>query len=437
MRTFLIVMKIILSIFGIIWNCFVKLIIMIISAWNKYVRARNDRINRGVTEIKSSTYDSLLPDNRSVENAMVSGGSAQVRAGFISRYASNANNQGYPVIILHENNTSLPYELTSAISKQNLVIIDQRNPAFEPFYKLSAREINRLMFETATKDYDLKKNASYYIDGMCDFLKYKKVPPTLKAFNSCPHVDLFDKIDLLVVQGIITDTQGQGIKSKIMMGQSEQFKLSSLFEDLYDQSERILCKTKGASKYNVVQAVSDRKVLVIDISSNVNNLLVNVLLSQIRQVVSKGSNMVLIMDELTSSGNELVKKILCERTDKCKLISCSSDAYSMCDGDEKTFSTVVGNCEDIIILGHSSGATCTKWAETIGYYNKEEESSSVAKGSMRHSPFSLFPGSNNTVTKNYNIKREYIVRPELINRMGSNEVYAYRHSDNKLIHTYL
>ena len=173
MRTFIIVMKIIFGIFGIIWNCFVKLINMIISAWNKHVRARNDRINRGVTEIKSSTYDSLLPENRSIENAMVSGGSAQVRAGFISRYASNANNQGYPVIILHENNTRLPYELTSAISKQNLVIIDQRNPVFEPFYKLSAREINRLMFETATKDYDLKKNASYYIDGMCDFLKYK------------------------------------------------------------------------------------------------------------------------------------------------------------------------------------------------------------------------------------------------------------------------
>lgn len=56
---------------------------------------------------------------------------------------------------------------------------------------------------------------------------------------------------------------------------------------------------------------------------------------------------------------------------------------------------------------------------------------------MRYSSFSLFPGSNNTMTKNYNIKREYIVRPNLINRMGSNEVYTYRHSDNKLIHTFL
>ena len=79
MRTFIIVMKIIFGIFGIIWNCFVKLINMIISAWNKHVRARNDRINRGVTEIKSSTYDSLLPENRSIENAMVSGGMHQTQ----------------------------------------------------------------------------------------------------------------------------------------------------------------------------------------------------------------------------------------------------------------------------------------------------------------------------------------------------------------------
>lgn len=203
-----------------------KLINMIISAWNKYVRARNDRINRGVIEVKSSTYKSLLPDNRTVENAMVSGESVQVRARFISRHASNANNQGYPVIILHENNTSLPYEQMSAISKQNLVIVYQRNPVFEPFYKLSARKINRLIFETATKDYVLKKmRVTTYIDEMGDFLKYKKIAPTLKSFNSCPHVALFDKIDSFVVQGIISDTQGQGIKLKIMMGQSEQFRL--------------------------------------------------------------------------------------------------------------------------------------------------------------------------------------------------------------------
>ena len=437
MRTFLLVMKIIGGIFGFIWNCFVKLINAIISLWNKHVRARNDRINRGVTDIKSSTYESLIPDNRPVDNAMVSGGNAQVRAGFAARYAFNATAQGYSVIVLHENNTALPHELTAKIGKQDLIIVDQRNQVFEPFYKLSSKEINRLIFETATKDYDLKKNASSYVDGMCDFLKHKKIPPTLKSFNSCPHADLFDKIDSLVIQGLITDTQAQEIKSKLMIGQSEQYKLASFFEDLYDQFDGILCKSKGVSRCNIVQAIADRKVLAIDISSNVNSLMVNMLISQVRQAVSKGCKIALVLDNLTTSGNELVKKILCEKTEKCKLISCSSDAYSMCDGDEKTFSIVVGNCEDIIILGHSSGATCSRWAETIGYCNKEEESSSVAKGSMRHSPFTLFPGSNNTVTKNYNIKREYIVRPEMINRMGTNEVYAYRHSDNKLIHTFL
>ena len=70
-------------------------------------------------------------------------------------------------------------------------------------------------------------------------------------------------------------------------------------------------------------------------------------------------------------------------------------------------------------------------------FNKEEETQSFEKGSMRHSPFTLFPGSNTSTSKSYSIKREYIVRPELINRMTSNEFYMYRHSDNKLIHSFL
>lgn len=430
-------MKIILGIFGLMWNCFVAILNIIISIWNKYVRARNDRISRGLTEIQSSTYESLLPDNWTIENAMISGGDAQVRTGFVARYANIANNQGYPVIILHENNKILPYKLKASINQQKLIVVDQTNPVFEPFYKLSTREIKKIIQETATKDYDLKKSAGYYIQGMCDYLKYKKSVPTLRNFMSCPHEDLSDNIDSLVVRGLISDKQGKDMKSKLMMGQTEQIKLSSLFEDLYDQSELILCKNKKSMKYNIVQAISDRNVLAIDISSNTNILLINILLSQIRQIINSGGKMVLVIDQLTASGNELVRKILCEKTEKCKLISCSSDAYSMCDGDEKLFATVTGNCENIIILGHSTGTTCKKMAETIGDYNKEEESTVIATGTMKPSPFSLFSGSNKNVAKNYSIKREYKVLPEVIQRMSPNEVYVHRYSGKQLIHTFL
>lgn len=183
--------------------------------------------------------------------------------------------------------------------------------------------------------------------------------------------------------------------------------------------------------------LSQNKVLCIDVSSNANNLLIGFQINQIKYAVTKGRFMTLVTGNLSSANNEILKKFLSEKNDKCKMISCGDDMFSVCSGDDKLFGTLVGNSENVLILGHSSGATCSKWAETIGYYNKEKETQSFEKSSMRHSPFSLFPGSSTSTSKSYAAKREYIVRPEHINRMNQNEFYLYRHSDNKFIHSYL
>jgi len=437
MAAFLIVVKIITSIFAVIWNLIVKIINVVVNAINKNIRKRNDRINRGVVETKHTSVESLIPEFLQIDNLLISGGSDSVRAEFISQSAKNAQAQGYATIVLHENNRYLVQQLTAKLNKTNFVVIDSYNPVFEPFFKLSTKEIIKTLFDIATDDYDLKKNGSYYIEGMCDFLNSKKARPTLRNFNSCPHFQLFDKIDNLVLNGVLTDVKGQEIKSKLMMGQSEQFKIESLVSDFYDQSESILFASKKQPRYSILRSIMKNDVLSIDISSNVNTLLINSIISQLRQAINKGKHVVLITDNLTMAGNATVKRIMTERTGKCKLIASSVDALSMCDGDEKSFSTLVGNSEQIIILGHASGATCTKWAETIGYYNKQEESQSYEKGSMKHSPFTLFPGSNNATTKTYNIKREYIVKPEMINRMAQNEVYSYDHRKNQLLHSFI
>ena len=168
-----------------------------------------------------------------------------------------------------------------------------------------------------------------------------------------------------------------------------------------------------------------------------NELLLNYLLTQIRYFFTKGQDVMLITEGLSASNNETFKRLLQSKNNKCKLVTCDEDVYSMCASDEKLFGTLVGNCEYVVILGHSSGATCTKLAETIGYYDKQEESQTFEKGRQRHSPFSLFPGSNTSTSKSYSMKREYIVKPEKINRMVNNEVYFYNHLSNKLVHTYV
>lgn len=436
MQTFLIVTKILTGIVGFIWNAFMKLINIFISLFNKRIREKKDRINRGVTELKQSTINDMLPADSFIDNTIISGGNKSLRAEWIAQIVTNAYYKGFPAIVLHEGNEFLYRNLDARLTSSDVVCVDYHQPTYEPFFNYTSKEISKFILDSATSDYEIKKNASYYIEGMCDFLKVKNVMPSLNSFNKCPHLKLFDRVDELVVKGTITDTQGQAIKSKLMMGQSEQIKLETFLSDLYEQFESILCRAKTIPN-NIVSALMSNKVLVIDISSNANNLLINCLLNQVKYAITKGRKMLLVTDDLSSSNNEVLKKLLSEKNDKCKLLACGDDMFSVCAGDDKVFSTLVGNSENVLILGHSSGTTCSKWAETIGYYNKEEETKSFEKGSMRHSPFNLFPGSNTSSSKSYNIKREYIVRPELINRMSSNEFYMYRHSDNKLVHSFL
>ncbi len=433
----MIVVQIIIAILGAIRNIIVKTVNAIISIINKLIRKRNDRIKRGVKELKHGSIDDIIPLNAETCNMVVSGAYDNSRIRLLVRAVQNAHNQGYATVVLHEGNKNIGVELASALNGSDLIVVDENNPCYDPFAALSIRETCKVISDTATQDYDIKKNSNYYVEALCQYLTYKKVIPSLRSFYTCPHSIMFDKINDLVATGTISAADGQALQSKLMMGQSEQFKLETLFKDWYDQTESILNKRKGSVSYSVAKAIHEGKIIAVDVSSNVNALLINSVIVEIRQALTKGKRIVFVVDNLTTSGNEVVKKILSEKTEKCKTIICGSDLLSVCDGDDKVFNTIVGNAEQIAVLGHASGATCNKWAETIGYYDKDEESQSYQTGKMQHSPFALFPGSNTSTTKNYNIKREYIVKPEIINRMRQDEVFFYDHSANKLTHTFL
>lgn len=435
MQTTFIVMKVMAAIFGMIKNIAVGITNFFISIWNNYIRKRNDKIKRGVTEIKQSSIDNLVNSEITNFSSVVSGGNNSSRAAWIARFTNLAYSKGYPVVVLHEDNEYIDNELNTILGT-NYLSISNGSKNFEPFSNMTSNEISKLILDTATDDYDLKKNARYYIEGMVEFLQCKNVSPTLYSFYSCPYFKLFDSIDNLAMTGKISDAKAQSIKQKLMMGQSEQCKLESLFTDLFQQGENVFYDKKSRVNYNVKNCVEKNKVVAFNISSNSNNLLINLIVAQMKQILNKGQSFVLIADNISSVNNEKVKKFITENSNNCQCIISNQDVFSMIGGEEKVFNTLVGISEQIIILRHASGATCNRWAESIGYYDKEEESQSFSTGKMKATPFSLFSGSNTTQQKSYSIKREYIIKPEEINRMTENEVYLYRHTDNKLIHTF-
>lgn len=88
-------------------------------------------------------------------------------------------------------------------------------------------------------------------------------------------------------------------------------------------------------------------------------------------------------------------------------------------------------------MNRSSGHSATKWADVFGQYDKFEESYSTSRGGNRRTPFSLLSSPNYNRIVNVSKNREYIVKLEVISRMGNGEAYILSAALGQLCHLYL
>ncbi|MEE0913146.1 MAG: hypothetical protein U0L76_00990 [Ruminococcus sp.] len=397
---------------------------------------RANRNNRSVAEYKPNAIETFFDTANGVYNAVISGGDPYFRNKALLAQAVCAKQNNFPVIVLHEGNYQLEQQLRRNFSVTNQYCeISTRSPCFEPLYGLNELEIANQILETAPKDYDIKYNARYYIDGISSFLKASGKHLSFKLFSTCPHGSIFDKVDDLELQGTISSYQSQEIKSKLMTGQSENYKIDTFLSSFKMEIEPFMYKPKQGNKpENILSTLKKGKVLSFDISSVTNRILINTIIYQLKLALSKGFQYTVLIDSISVNSNESYANYLKTPSDKiCKTIA-SEDFYSMVGSDEKLFSAALGEAQTVIVMNHSSGHTANKWAEFFGQYDKYEQSYSNTRGRSRRTPFSLFSSPNTSRTVNISKNREYIVKPEMITRMGSSEAYVMAASIGQLAH---
>lgn len=222
-----------------------------------------------------------------------------------------AASNGFPVVIIHEGNHLLEQQLRANFSGSGRYKeISSGNPCFEPFYGLSELEISNQILETAPKDYDIKYNARYYIEGISAYLKASGKNLSFKLFSTCPHSMIFDKVDDLEMQGKISDHEAQEIKSKLMMGQSENYKLDSFLASLRMEIEPLMYVSKrGQHPLNIVTALKHNAVLCFDLSSVTNKLLLNTVIYQLKLALTRGLQYQIVIDSIPIDSNESYKML--------------------------------------------------------------------------------------------------------------------------------
>lgn len=400
---------------------------------------RANAANRRVIEYQPCSVDAFFEPNRGVYNAVISGGENRMRVNAMVAQAICAMKNNFPVVILHQGNRELENQMRSTFFGSGKYIeVSSRTPCFEPFFSLNELEIANQILETAPKEYDIRFSARYYIEGVSGYLNKSGKHLSFNLFSTCPHALLFDKVEDLRLQGRITDAEEQEIKSKLMMGQSENYKLDTYMASLkMEMSSLMYVHRNGQHPTNIISAINDQVVYCIDVTSATNKILLNTLIFQLKLALTKGLRYTLLVDAIPLNANEAYANYLKTPTDRiCTMIS-SDDFYSMMGGDERAFSTLIGNSQITVVMSHNSGNSAIKWAEVFGQYDKYETSYSRSKGSSRRTPFSLFASPHQSSSVSISERREYVVKPEAIMRMGYGEAYVLTAARGEVAHLIL
>ena len=398
-----------------------------------------DRMNQGIDGVvnyKSCSVENFFESQYGTINTIVSGGADDIRFKVLRAHIAIAINDGFPVIVLHQGNPYIGSRLRNefgGVVETN--IVDIGSACYDPFYDLDGGAISELVMGAAPKSFDIKHNAKYYIEGVVELLKKSKKKPYFNLLATCPHTTLFDKIDDLVGKNQISDSDGQEIKSKLMIGQSESAKIESYFYTLQTQIQPFLYRTKSREKpVNVRKNISNKELLVINIGNIANELYVNVLIEELKRAIAYGSSAAVVLDSISIVGNDKLKELIMGLSGQARFTVIGDDVVALSGSDEQLFTTLVGRAKKIVVLSHNAGTSAVKWSQVFGEHDKQEQSYSVSKGGSYNSPIPFMASPNYNKQVNYNWKREYIVKPEKIMNLGYGEAFVYSGDINELAH---
>lgn len=394
---------------------------------------KNNELRRNITQYEPSDIEGFIERDSQVGSYVISGGSVGNRARSVASVVACSLAQGIPAVVLHEGNVSLQNHIANATSfSGNKVIITCCTSVYDPFFNRSNQEICNLIINSAGNHSQISALGQQYILGIIEFIRSKNIPPYCEMFVSCPHDYLFEKIDDAQHNGYLSNQRATQIRNQLMQGQGERANVQSFFSQLAYQGAGIL-SNKGSrnSAVNVRTAVSHDGLIMIDIGSSTNDILLNLIMNEVKEVLTLGKKIMLVLDGININSNELLSKIVKSLSSKCLTTIVSEDVYSMLGSDDNLFYSFVGNACKCIVFSHTVGVTCNKWAEVFGYYDVDKVSQNI--GNNRNYQWGYGFGSQYSI--NVSTNREFIVKPEELSRMSLNEVYVLDRNARELAFT--
>ena len=360
---------------------------------------RQNEVNKNVVEHHDAPVEAYVSRERS-ENILVSGNNKHIRDRVCCSAAYNAFSAGEGVIVLHCGNAELEALLVDAFDgSSGLHLINESNQFYDPFLDMDKNQIAQLVLSSATESCKVQHNGGIYIKGLTDYLLARGQVPCARSYIRCPHDSMWQRIQEHVRSGDMASNVAEEINDELTRGQVERGNVEHYFNVLNSQAGTILADRdiiKSGNGINIRRAINRNQVIVFDITPSASDLLMNVLLQEIKNSMSEGKRFTFVLDSIPADSSEALGKLLRNFSSKCKFVFSAEDAYAETANIDNLFDSLLGKADTVFITQHDSAATSERFSNYLGKYQKMEINNTFTTGDTYSTYGQILPGSSNT-----------------------------------------
>lgn len=398
-------------------------------------------LNKGISECGQVNSVCLMQKSFYL-NTIISGTEQFVRNMLLKAQIQSSLLNNLPVVVLHSQNTRLANDVLQVASGNSVATVNANSANFSPFYGLQDYEAIDIILESIPEKYDVKQNGRYYLEAVSDLMQANRIPASFNNYVTCPHDTILDRVEGLVVAGKISDSVAQTMRSKIMTGQSEYYKIDSFLRGLSRQmGNSIRVKKSTNQPVSIYKTINDSGIITIDIGPSFNSVYLDFLVEQLKLAAQKGMQYLLILDSMNISENKKLKEMITGASSNVRTIVSCDDLMYACGGNQNMFSSVVAMAKQYLIFSHSSAVSAGQWSAVLGEYERIDETVANTKDrtEQTYSAMQMYcpqpRQKSRTVTTSK--RRDFIVPPEKIVAMQNNEFYMRAENFRGIKHGYI
>lgn len=172
--------------------------------------------NKRIINLGHVYPDSILPEHEATANVCITGGTQEARNCLILQNCKQSVFNGIPVIIIHEGNYHLEYDVKKAFQgKCYCRAVSKSEPFYEPLMRLNDQEISNLIIEASKEGDMIETDGLLYLRSISCMARKKGINPYTRMLSTFPYSQAQVVISGLEAKGLINSFQNLSVRVKL------------------------------------------------------------------------------------------------------------------------------------------------------------------------------------------------------------------------------